>query len=87
MGLATKDYLHAFTTSRWKKMAVLSLIALLCVIQVVTILASRSHYTIDIVVACYTTVLLWTVLWDRWPDPCPTITDLVVLNDISMTTK
>jgi len=21
------------------------------------------------VVACYTSFLLWTVLWDRWPDP------------------
>lgn len=40
-----------------------------CVVQIFTILASRSHYSVDIVVACYTTPLLWAVLWDRWPDP------------------
>ena len=43
---------------------------LCCAVQVFTIIASRSHYTVDVVVACYTSVLLWTVLWDRWPDPC-----------------
>ena len=76
MLLAANEYLHAFVTLLWARRTILGGIVLVCVVQIYTIIASRSHYTVDIVIACYTAVLLWTVLWDRWPDsrqgPAPT---------------
>jgi len=70
MVYAAKDYSWAYFPQwpRFRKAMVAAMVAC-CVIQIFTILASRSHYSVDIVVACYTSFLLWTVLWDRWPDP------------------
>jgi len=70
MACAAKDYLHAYLP-HWPRVrkVIVAFIVVCCVVQSFTIIASRSHYTVDIVVACYTSFLLWTVLWDRWPDP------------------
>ena len=47
-------------------MVLLGLSTLLAMAQVVTILMSRHHYSVDIVVALYTTPLLWIVYNDRF---------------------
>jgi len=68
MLLVANEYLHAFVTLLWLRRTIVGLIVLVCLVQIYTIISSRSHYTVDIVIACYTALLLWTVLWDRWPD-------------------
>jgi len=68
MLMAANQYLHAFVTLLSVRRSIVAGIVLVCLVQIYTIIASRSHYTVDIVIACYTAVLLWTVLWDRWPD-------------------
>jgi len=68
MLMAANEYLHAFVTLLSVRRSIVAGIVLVCLVQIYTIIASRSHYTVDIVIACYTAVLLWTVLWDRWPD-------------------
>jgi len=89
MLLAANEYLHAFVTLLWTRRTIVGGIVLVCVLQIYTILASRSHYTVDIVIACYTGILLWTVLWDRWPDSNQSVadTDSVEGNAMSKSTE
>jgi len=89
MLLAANEYLHAFVTLLWARRTIVGGIVLVCVVQIYTIIASRSHYTVDIVIACYTGILLWTVLWDRWPDSKQSVaaTDSVEGNTMSNRTE
>lgn len=89
MLLAANEYLHAFVTLLWARRTIVGGIVLVCVVQIYTIIATRSHYTVDIVIACYTGILLWTVLWDRWPDSKQSVaaTDSVEGNTMSNRTE
>ena len=66
--LAAKDYLGIFIERKKYLIILYGVYWPLLVLQIVFIIASRKHYTVDIVVALYTTPFLWNLSWKLLSD-------------------
>ena len=61
--LAIKDYLKLFLPRNKYLIILYGIYWPLLVLQILFIIASRKHYTVDIIVALYTTPFLWNLSW------------------------